>query len=341
MAKITRCISLLPSGGTHVHSASGSAADSGTWTWVRGTNVSWPAIVLPDATGRVGWDWQFMLSDDYSGSMTAKVFWKANATSGNCYWQFSASGVGAGESVWPSLTAGTAFTDTTGGTANTLNITAAQTVPGTFAAGDYVTFRVERREDVGATDTLAADVELLAVVITYETTTEGPSSGKLISQGHISLPVNCGVYRAINPSARLKIDRSTDTNVEKFVVEFPDGVTSTWDMCFPIPGDYDGGTITAYVNLRTPATTNATRWSVDWVPIGEGEAVDAAPLKFPVTVTSPSTANEVSVYISPIIAVTAGDLLMFSVQRIGADAADTNTSVAQLLHVYVQYRTAG
>ncbi len=111
----------------------------------------------------------FRVPDNWvAGSdVTAYIYWCANAVAGDCVWDLitvplaeseAMAGAGNTDSV----------TDTTDGTANDLNITAAVTISASteWAAGDLVVLKVNRNAD-DAADTLAADAVLLGVRIDY------------------------------------------------------------------------------------------------------------------------------------------------------------------------------
>lgn len=115
---------------------------------------------------------KFVLPSDYSASstMTAKFYWTANSTSTNSIY------IGADLTAFPAdgslnVTPGTVqyVADANKSTAYSLNIsdaTSAITIAGTASPGSLCLLRVTRYTQ-DASDTLAATVRLISVVLTY------------------------------------------------------------------------------------------------------------------------------------------------------------------------------
>lgn len=106
------------------------------------------------------------------GTLTAKFYWTHGSTTTNfgVVWGLQAVAIGNDDSLAASYGSFVDVSDT-GGTTDDLYITAetaAITVAGTPQAGDSVAFRV-RRNPADASDTMAIDARLIAVVI-YMTT---------------------------------------------------------------------------------------------------------------------------------------------------------------------------
>ena len=117
--------------------------------------------------------WQFPLPSDYDGgTITFKVLWShPAATAFVVYYELTALCLTDGDAQDAAWGAAVSVNDT-GGTTNDLYITAASaavTIGGTPAAGNYCFFRLMRDADNGS-DTLDADARVQAVQITYTRT---------------------------------------------------------------------------------------------------------------------------------------------------------------------------
>lgn len=100
------------------------------------------------------------------GSITIKVQWFANATSGNVVWDFQATTVASGGNLGTAVSSRGTVTAATNGTANRKNeatITWSSSLP---AAGDELLVLFKRDADNGS-DTLAVDAELLDLMIEW------------------------------------------------------------------------------------------------------------------------------------------------------------------------------
>lgn len=115
------------------------------------------AIQMP-----VSWD---------EGTITAKFTWKHAATTTNFGVSWGIQGVALSDDDAADAAFGTAiYANDTGGTTDDIYRspeTAAVTIGGTPAAGDYVVFQVMRKADDGTNDTLAIDAGLLGVSVFY------------------------------------------------------------------------------------------------------------------------------------------------------------------------------
>lgn len=105
------------------------------------------------------------------GTVTAKFTWKHAATTTNFGVSWGIQGVALSDDDAADAAFGTAiYANDTGGTTDDIYRspeTAAVTIGGTPAAGDYVVFQVMRKADDGTNDTLAIDAGLLGVSVFY------------------------------------------------------------------------------------------------------------------------------------------------------------------------------
>ena len=107
-----------------------------------------------------------------------------------------------------------------------------------------------------------------------------------------------------------------------------------------------GTTVNATLYWLTPSTTttNAVKWFVDMNGLGDAQTLDAA-LQPAGTVTDNPTAVASQVLVTSEIATittgwTAGEYAVVRVQRNAADAADTETGLAKLLTVKLEWTAA-
>jgi hypothetical protein len=111
-----------------------------------------------------------MPSDWDGGTVTAAFYWTANSTStNNALFGCAGRSYGNFETIDQAFGTEVTVTDALNGTANQVAIsaaTSAMTLAGTPAAGELAQFRVSRDPTSGS-DTLAATVRLLGVMITY------------------------------------------------------------------------------------------------------------------------------------------------------------------------------
>lgn len=104
-------------------------------------------------------------------TITAKFTWKHAATTTNFGVSWGIQGVALSDDDASDAAFGTAiYANDTGGTTGDIYRspeTAAVTIAGTPAAGDYVVFQVLRKADDGTNDTMAIDAGLLGVSVFY------------------------------------------------------------------------------------------------------------------------------------------------------------------------------
>ncbi len=111
-----------------------------------------------------------MPSDYDGGTVTATFYWTANSTSTNpCLLGCAGRSYGNFETIDQALGTEVTVQDSLNGTANQVAIspaTAAITLAGTPAASELVTFKFSR-DPASGSDTLAATVRLIGVMIAY------------------------------------------------------------------------------------------------------------------------------------------------------------------------------
>jgi hypothetical protein len=126
--------------------------------------------VFPDGSTDIALGFSFIVPQQYttSGTTTLKVYWSADATTGDVRWSIGlravASGEGTDQSGAQQTVAGTTTTDAT---AEDLNITTLTFTASNFAAGDLVNGALTRVLS-NAADTLATDAVVHAIVFSYD-----------------------------------------------------------------------------------------------------------------------------------------------------------------------------
>jgi hypothetical protein len=115
---------------------------------------------------------------------------------------------------------------------------------------------------------------------------------------------------------------------------------------FIVPDAYTGTTVNATLYWLTPSTTttNVVKWFVDMNGFGDAQTLDQA-MGTAGTVTDSPTATADQVLVTSEIADittgwTAGEYAIVRVQRNAADAADTETGLAKLLMVKLEWTAA-
>jgi hypothetical protein len=131
------------------------------------------------------------------------------------------------------------------------------------------------------------------------------------------------------------------------VLDFADGATSYAQFTVPMPGDWNGGTVTAkFLWCADDATTNAVVWQIEGLAYGDGSALDVAWG----TARSVTDANGGVAYQERRSAATAALTLggspaantraQFRIARLGTDGSDSLTVAARLLGVEITYTRA-
>ena len=132
-------------------------------------NLAIGDIMVNDPAADEAAFWQWIMPDSYDdGTVDITYYWEAGATSSDVIWCFQAAGVAANntEDIDPALSTAVCETDTAQGNANDLASVTETGATSSFAAGEYVTFKVFRDADAGG-DTMTGDARLVKVKIEY------------------------------------------------------------------------------------------------------------------------------------------------------------------------------
>jgi hypothetical protein len=138
--------------------------------------------------------------------------------------------------------------------------------------------------------------------------------------------------------------QTTTNQVNFYYLGFPDGATTTFaNWAIPMPGDYNGGTITAvFYWVAGNASTNSVVWGLAARAYADSDVLDQA-FGTQQQVTDANQAND-DVNISaatPAITIggtpAAGNFVQFRANRDPANASDTLAATAELLAIRITY----
>lgn len=157
----------------------------------------------------------------------------------------------------------------------------------------------------------------------------------------VYLHPNAGIAPSDSPALWKRAD---DTNSDKGVIEYADGVTENYDWVLNVPADYSsGGTLRLYWRGNS-ATTNAVRWSISNISRADGESSDAALSNVDAAnfTNAAAVANLVNIDTQALTVTgwAANELLYIRISRVGGDAGDTFAAAAQLLMACLEYTSA-
>jgi hypothetical protein len=157
------------------------------------------------------------------------------------------------------------------------------------------------------------------------------------------LPVTAMSPVTAGPPAFAAVDMVSNGNLYNFL-DFADGSFLAADIVFPMPADYNGGTITAQFYWTANSTSgNSVLWGIYGVSIADNEALDVA-FGTPQTVLDANKTTAYKLNISdatPAVTIAgspvAGELVCWRIVRSGADPGDTLAATARLLAVVINY----
>ena len=139
------------------------------------------------------------------------------------------------------------------------------------------------------------------------------------------------------------VEMTTNPRDYQFM-DFADGSALVAQINFPMPADYNGGTVTAkFYWTANSASANSVVWFIQGVAIGDNETLDTTSG----TAQSVTDAHNATAYKLNISAATsaitisgtpaAGELVNWQIYRDPANASDTLAATARLLAVVISY----
>jgi len=161
-----------------------------------------------------------------------------------------------------------------------------------------------------------------------------------MTTGYIFISPNAGVAPSASPALWRRAD---DTNLDKPVIEYADGVTESYDYLLAIPGDYSSGGTLRFHWRGNSATTNAVRWQFENITRADNESSDAALSNSNAAnfANGAATANIINIDTQALTTTgwAANEQLHLRISRVGADAGDTFAAAAQWLFCVLEYTT--
>jgi hypothetical protein len=145
-----------------------------------------------------------------------------------------------------------------------------------------------------------------------------------------------GNYMGISGGATRTV---TGTDVQLNYISLPSTGTSLATGAFVIPADWVSGNVTVKIWWSSSATSGDVRFNLRTLARASGEAINASPeVDTELTVSAPGGSNEIQVTtLSSAVPVSAGDMLMLNVRRLGDHAEDTMSASVQLFNVEIEY----
>jgi hypothetical protein len=182
----------------------------------------------------------------------------------------------------------------------------------------------------------------------YLPLTGGALSGALTYTG-VGQPKRTVVLTAagaIIPASNAPQQLQTNgTNVSFYTLNYSGtaGAAESANWQFIVPDSYTGSTVNATLYWLTPSTTtsNVVKWFVDMNGFGDGQTLDAAMNAAGTVNDSPTAVANQVLTTTEITNITSGwspgELAVVRVQRNAADAADTETALAKLLMIRLEW----
>ncbi len=292
---------------------------------VSDTNLAkYTALFNASAEQRLHFTW-WLPANYFSGDLTVRLRWRANATSGACVWKIYYRFVAAAGGITASGS-NASTTTTTAGTANLINETVVTLTTG-IAASRFVPFCIARDAAAGG-DTLAVDAELLEILLEY--TSDGTTAKQ-----YVWFPANS--FAVTSGSGCTLAGRAVATTAAEnspYVMTFPDASTSTADARMNLPSNYLGNGKVTLVIFANSASTTALFEDAATAAVG-ASADPSLTTGSTFNVTSPSTSafsldSTRALPVTP----TASDELILRLRR---DNADTSTATCEIFGAMLEY----
>ncbi len=150
-------------------------------------------------------------------------------------------------------------------------------------------------------------------------------------------------YNAVNALGTKPTLGTAGTNTKIGTISFQDGAVPV-ETFQPekVPDDFkEDGDIKLSIFLYSGTTNNDAVFSYSVIGVAEGESVDPAPAYVDNVITLPASANTLKVASYTISAavhgLSRGDLLYFTLKRIGTDALDTLAAAVLVMSCEIEY----
>lgn len=150
-------------------------------------------------------------------------------------------------------------------------------------------------------------------------------------------------YNAVNALGTKPTLGTAGTNTKVGTISFQDGAVpvETWQPV-KVPDDFkEDGDIKLSIFLYSGTANKDAVFSYSLVGVAEGESIDPAQAYVDNVITLPAVANTLLVeeytISSAVHGLSRGDLLYFSLKRIGTDAADTHAAAVLVMSCEIEY----
>lgn len=150
-------------------------------------------------------------------------------------------------------------------------------------------------------------------------------------------------YNAVNALGTKPTLGTAGTNTKVGTISFQDGAVpvETWQPV-KVPDDFkEDADITIDIHLYSATANNDALFSYSIIGVAEGESIDPAPSYVDVLITLPASANTLKIESVTMAAaahgLSRGDLLYFTLKRIGTDALDNHAAAVLVLDVVITY----
>lgn len=150
-------------------------------------------------------------------------------------------------------------------------------------------------------------------------------------------------YNAVNALGTKPTLGTAGTNTKVGTISFQDGAVpvETWQPV-KVPDDFkEDGDIKLSIFLYSGTANNNALFSYSILGVAEGESIDPAPVFVDTLITLPASANTLLVAEYTIAAaahrLSRGDLLYFTLKRIGTDGTDNHAAAVLVMSCEIEY----
>ena len=150
-------------------------------------------------------------------------------------------------------------------------------------------------------------------------------------------------YNAVNALGTKPTLGTAGTNTKIGTISFQDAVVSveTWQPV-RVPDDFkEDADITIDIHLYSATANNDALFSYSIIGVASTESIDPAPSYVDVLITLPASANTLKIESVTMAAaahgLSRGDLLYFTLKRIGTDELDNHAAAVLVLDVVITY----
>lgn len=151
-------------------------------------------------------------------------------------------------------------------------------------------------------------------------------------------------YNAVNALGTKPTLGTAGTNTKIGTISFQDGAVpvESWQPV-KVPDDFkEDGDLKLSIHLYSGTANNDALFSYSILGVAAGESIDSAPVFVDTLITLPASANTLLVAEYTIAAaahgLSRGDLLYFTLKRIGNDGTDTHAAAVLVISCEIEYQ---